>query len=47
VSDSSKAYRMFDPILQWIIVSRDVIFEENQQWVWGDNNEENPVADLA
>jgi hypothetical protein len=38
---------MFDPILQRIIVSRDVIFEENQQWVWGDNNEENPVADLA
>lgn len=24
-----------------------MIFEENQQWVWGDNNEENPVADLA
>jgi len=30
VSDESKAYRLFDPISKKIIVSRDVVFEENK-----------------
>ncbi|CAL2265082.1 unnamed protein product [Prunus armeniaca] len=30
VSDESKAYRLFDPVSKKIIVSRDVVFEENK-----------------
>ena len=32
VSEESKAYRLYDPISQRIIISRDVIFEENKSW---------------
>ena len=40
VSDESKAYRLFDPISKKIIVSRDVIFEENKGWNWNMSSEE-------
>lgn len=45
-SEESKAYRLFDPISQKIIVSRDVVFYENQSWNWDDNHEEAILADL-
>jgi len=38
VSENSKAYRIFDPISQKIIISRDVVFKEDQQWHWDDNH---------
>jgi len=34
ISDESKAYRLFDPITKRIVVSKDVIFEENECWEW-------------
>ncbi|GAU29902.1 hypothetical protein TSUD_379930 [Trifolium subterraneum] len=34
VSDESKAYKLYDPIKKKIIISRDVIFEENHSWDW-------------
>ncbi|GAU36022.1 hypothetical protein TSUD_211600 [Trifolium subterraneum] len=34
VSDESKAYKLYDPIKKKIIISRDVIFEENDSWDW-------------
>jgi hypothetical protein len=40
VSDESKAYRLFDPISKEIIVSRDVVFEENKGWNWNMSREE-------
>ncbi|CAL9029558.1 unnamed protein product [Prunus brigantina] len=46
VSEESKAYRLFDPVLQKVIISRDVVFEENQQWSWNDSHTEAIVADL-
>lgn len=46
VSDESKAYRLFDPISQKIIVSRDVVFEEDQSWDWEACYKEAIVADL-
>ena len=39
VSEESKGYRLFDPIARKIVVSRDVIFEEEKQWDWGVNYE--------
>lgn len=32
VSEESKAYRLYDPVSQRILISRDVIFEENKSW---------------
>lgn len=36
----SKAYRLFDPIRNKIIVSRDVAFEEGRKWQWNDDSGE-------
>ncbi|KZV06587.1 hypothetical protein F511_45933 [Dorcoceras hygrometricum] len=32
ISDESKAYRLFDPFSKKIIISRDVVFEEEKSW---------------
>lgn len=37
ISDKSKAYRLFNPITKKIVVSRDVIFDEEALWNWSDN----------
>ncbi|PRQ42077.1 putative RNA-directed DNA polymerase [Rosa chinensis] len=40
VSKESKAYRLYDPISERIVVSRDVVFEEDENWDWGRTAEE-------
>ena len=32
ISKESKAYRLYDPLSQKIIISRDVIFKEEDSW---------------
>jgi len=39
VSEESKAYRMYNPNSKKIIISRDVVFEENRTWDWGRNDD--------
>jgi len=34
VSEESKAYRLYDPTSQRIIISRDVVFKEDMNWDW-------------
>ena len=34
IEPDSKTYRMLDPVSRKIIVSRDVIFEEDRRWKW-------------
>ena len=46
VSEESKAYRLFDPVSQKVIVSRDVVFNENQSWNWDESHEKVILADL-
>jgi hypothetical protein len=46
VSEESKAYRLFNPTSNKIIVSRDVVFEEDQQRCWDDNHKHNLLTDL-
>lgn len=36
----SKAYRLFDPMYREIIVSRDVVFDENKRWNWRSSTNE-------
>lgn len=40
VSDESKAYRLYDPATKKIIISNDVLFEEEESWDWGRTDEE-------
>jgi len=47
VSDESKAYRLFDPISHKIIISRDVVFEEDQRWDWEVCYNKEIVSDLV
>ncbi|TQE03722.1 hypothetical protein C1H46_010696 [Malus baccata] len=46
VSEESKAYRLFDLISQKIIISRDVVFEEDEQWNWDEVYEQAVLTDL-
>lgn len=35
LSKESKAYRMYNPVTKKIVISRDVVFDENESWKWG------------
>ena len=32
VSEESKAYRLYNPVSKKIVISRDVVFEEDKAW---------------
>ena len=34
-SEESKAYKLYDPVSNKVVVSRGVVFEENEGWNWG------------
>ena len=34
VSEESKGYKLFDPVAKRVVVSINVIFEEEKQWDW-------------
>ncbi|KAJ9559520.1 hypothetical protein OSB04_004680 [Centaurea solstitialis] len=38
VSEESKAYRLYDPINDKIVISKDVKFEEETPWSWGQSS---------
>ena len=46
VSEESKAYRLYDPTTKRIIISRDVVFEEEGQWNWEKSSEEDNMFDM-
>nr|GEX43785.1 RNA-directed DNA polymerase, eukaryota [Tanacetum cinerariifolium] len=42
VSEEAKAYRLYDPTTKRIIISKDVIFEEDVSWNWSQESEIEP-----
>jgi len=36
ITEDSKAYRLYDPISKKVVISRDVIFEEDKSWNWAE-----------
>ena len=40
ISEESKAYRLYDLVSNKVVVSRYVVFEENEGWNWGRSIEE-------
>lgn len=46
VSEESKAYQLYNPISKRIIISRDVIFEEEEQWNWDKSFEDDRRFDM-
>ena len=47
MSDESKGYRLFDPKTKRIVVSKDVMFEEEKSWNQGPNYKEQIKAELV
>ena len=43
----SKAYRLLDPHTKRIVVSRDVVFDEDKQWCWTDETVEMEAGDFT
>ncbi|KAK4395704.1 Retrovirus-related Pol polyprotein from transposon TNT 1-94 [Sesamum angolense] len=46
ISKESKAYRLYDPISRRIIVSRDVVFKESEEWEWDKQHESAILCEL-
>lgn len=38
VSEHSKAYKLYNPITKKIVISRDVVFNEENTWNWGEKS---------
>jgi hypothetical protein len=41
----SKGYFVFDPVENWVLVSRDIAFDENNFWNWENNVQEEQDGD--
>lgn len=37
-SEESKEYKLFNPLTKKLVVSRDVIFDEDKAWIWDDDD---------
>lgn len=46
VSEESKGYRLYDPVGKKIVISKDVIFEENKHWDWDKSYNDQALLDL-
>ena len=46
VSDESKGYRLYDPITKQVIISKDVVFEEEESWDWSSTEKESTLKVL-
>ena len=46
LSEESKAYRLYDPVAKKVVISRDVVFEEDKSWDWDNNYKELILTDL-
>ena len=46
VSESSKPYKLYNPMTKRLVISRDVVFNEESKWNWIDGNSiPNPFLD--
>lgn len=46
VSTQSKAYKLYNPNTKKIIISRDVVFDDENIWEWSDNDNQQIGADF-
>ncbi|KAF2301069.1 hypothetical protein GH714_019859 [Hevea brasiliensis] len=44
--EGSKAYRLYDPVKKKLIISRDVIFEEEKSWPWQSEKKEEELENV-
>ncbi|XP_059627119.1 uncharacterized protein LOC132269916 [Cornus florida] len=43
VSEHSKAYKLYNPITKKIVISRDVVFDEERTWTWAVSTSGQPI----
>lgn len=46
VSKHSKTYKLYNLVTKKIVISRDVIFDEERFWFWDENNSDHLQADF-
>ena len=46
ISEESKGYRLYEPISKRVVVSRDVVFEEDKKWEWDKSLEDQILLNL-
>lgn len=44
--EKTKAYRLYDPVAKKIVISRDVVFEEDKSWNWDASYEQHVAVNL-
>lgn len=47
MSAESKGYKLYDPICKKVVISRDVVFEEDKKWDWDESYEQLIGLDLS
>ncbi|GAA0167054.1 hypothetical protein LIER_40302 [Lithospermum erythrorhizon] len=45
INEGSKGYRLFDVLSEKVVISRDVMFEEDKQWSWDGTQSKQKEAD--
>lgn len=46
ISEETKGYRLYDPMAKRIVISRDVVFEEDKGWEWGESSQGETTVEL-
>lgn len=46
ICEKTKAYRLYDPVAKKIVISRDVVFEEDKSWNWDASYQEHVAVNL-
>ena len=44
VEEGTKGYRLYNPRNLWIVIERDVVFEESKLWAWIEDTIDEPLT---
>ena len=47
VSEESKAWRLYDPVTKMIVISKDVVFDEDKSWDWNQTGVKEKILDCG
>jgi len=47
VSEESKAWRLYDPVTKTVVISKDVVFDEDKSWDWNQTGVKEKILDYG